>query len=228
MQAVKIRYHACLFSVYFAETNFCVNLHQRIMDHNRTAGAGAFRAHLTKFIQIDDDAFEDILTFFQNKSVAKKENLLVEGQVCRSHYFVIKGILRKFFVNEKGVEQTTEFAIENWWITDNIAYEHKLVSCFYIQAVEKSEILYISLDNQEKLLATFPVMERYFRFVYQRAYAAAQMRVKYFFSLSEEEFYRDFLHKYPEFVQRVPQYLIASFLGFTPEYLSEIRRKFNF
>lgn len=69
MQAVKIRYHACLFSVYFAETNFCVNLHQRIMDHNRTAGAGAFRAHLTKFIQIDDDAFEDILTFFQNKLV---------------------------------------------------------------------------------------------------------------------------------------------------------------
>jgi len=138
-----------------------------------------------------------------------------------------KGILRKFFVNEKGVEKTTEFAIENWWTTDNIAYEYKLASTFYIQAVEKSDILYISLDNQEKLLAAFPVMERYFRFVYQRAYAAAQMRVKYFFSLSKEEFYRDFLRKYPEFVQRVPQYLIASFLGFTPEYLSEIRRRLN-
>lgn len=135
--------------------------------------------------------------------------------------------MRKFFVNEKGVEKTTEFAIENWWITDNIAYEYKLASTFYIQAVEKSDILYISLDNQEKLLAAFPVMERYFRFVYQRAYAAAQMRVKYFFSLSKEEFYRDFLRKYPEFVQRVPQYLIASFLGFTPEYLSEIRRRLN-
>jgi len=68
-------------------------------------------------------------------------------------------------------------------------------------------------------------MERYFRFVYQRAYAAAQLRVKYLFSLSKEEFYRDMVVKYPEFVQRVPQYLIASYLGFTPEYLSEIRKK---
>src|SRR5690606_31507258 len=127
--------------------------------------------------------------------------------------------------NEKGVEQTTEFAIETWWLTDNIAYEHKLSTEFYIQAVEKSLILYISKDNQDKLLKAFPQMERYFRFVYQRAYAATQMRVKYLFSLSKEEFYHELLRKQPEFVQRVPQYLIASYLGFTPEYLSEIRKK---
>jgi len=184
-----------------------------------------FRAHLEKFIQIDDVTFERISKYFNINSVAKKENMLEEGQICRYHYFVLKGMLRKFFVNEKGVEQTTEFAIENWWLTDNMAYENKLVSSFYIQAVEKSEVLYISQENQEKLMAEFPLMERYFRFVYQRAYAAAQMRVKYLFSLPKEEFYRDMLRKYPEFVQRVPQYLIASFLGFTPEYLSEIRKK---
>ncbi|GAA4182027.1 Crp/Fnr family transcriptional regulator [Sphingobacterium ginsenosidimutans] len=186
-----------------------------------------FRAHLEKFIQIDDVTFERISTYFNINSVAKKENMLEEGQICRYHYFVLKGILRKFFVNEKGVEQTTEFAIENWWLTDNMAYENKRVSSFYIQAVENSEVLYISQENQEKLMAEFPLMERYFRFVYQRAYAAAQMRVKYLFSLPKEEFYRDMLRKYPEFVQRVPQYLIASFLGFTPEYLSEIRKKIN-
>ncbi|QIH35113.1 Crp/Fnr family transcriptional regulator [Sphingobacterium sp. DR205] len=184
-----------------------------------------FRTHLEKFIQIDDNTFEIISKYFDVISIAKKENLLEEGRVCRYHYFVLKGILRKFFVNEKGVEQTTEFAIENWWLTDNMAYEHKLVSSFYIQAVEKSEILYISQENQEKLMLEFPIMERYFRFVYQRAYAAAQMRVKYLFSLPKEQFYRDMLRKYPDFVQRVPQYLIASFLGFTPEYLSEIRKK---
>ncbi|MDM1294175.1 Crp/Fnr family transcriptional regulator [Sphingobacterium sp. N143] len=184
-----------------------------------------FKAHLAKFIVIDEAAFEGILKYFKTTSVAKKENLLEEGQICRYHYFVLNGILRKFFVNEKGVEQTTEFAIENWWLTDNIAYEHKLVTSFYIQAVEKTDLLYISQENQEKLLMEFPVMERYFRYVYQRAYAAAQMRVKYLFSLSKEEFYRDLSRKYPEFVQRVPQYLIASFLGFTPEYLSEIRKK---
>lgn len=184
-----------------------------------------FRNHLEKFITINDEDFEEILSYFEVKNFAKKENLLEEGQVCKYNYFVLNGLLRKFFMNEKGTEQITEFAIETWWMTDNISYEHKVPSEFYIQTVEKSEILVISSDSQEKLLVEFPVMERYFRFVYQRAYAANQMRVKYIFSLSKEEFYFNLLRKQPAFVQRVPQYLIASFLGFTPEYLSEIRKR---
>lgn len=184
-----------------------------------------FRKHLDKFIKINDDEFEEILKFFQRKLVAKKENLLEEGQICKHHYFVLDGMLRKFFINEKGIEQTIEFAIETWWLTDTLAYEHKTATSFFLQAVEKSELLCISLDNQDRLLHEFPKMERYFRYIYQRAYGAAQMRVKYIFSLSKEEFYCELLRKHPEFVQRVPQYLIASFLGFTPEYLSEIRKR---
>jgi CRP-like cAMP-binding protein len=184
-----------------------------------------FKQHLEKFIQVTDEEFAEILKYFNTKIIAKKENVLEEGQICRYHYFVTKGMLRKFFINAKDIQQTTEFAIETWWLTDNIAYEHKLPTSFYIQAVERTEVLYISRDNQEKLLEKFPVMERYFRFVYQRAYAAVQMRVKYLFSMSKEEFYYELVRKHPEFVQRVPQYLIASFLGFTPEYLSEIRKK---
>lgn len=184
-----------------------------------------FKKHLEKFIEINETEFNAILSFFQVVKVRKKENLLVEGQICKSNYFVLNGCLRKFFINEKGIEQTTEFAIENWWITDNIAFENKQVSDFYIQAVENSEVLIIDHLSQEKLLAEFPKMERYFRFVYQRAYAASQMRIKYLYSFSKEEFYHHLNNKYPEFVQRIPQYLIASFLGFTPEYLSEIRNK---
>lgn len=184
-----------------------------------------FKTHLEKFIKINDDDFEKIFSFFEVRTFAKKVNLLDEGQICKYNYFVLDGLLRKFFINEKGTEQITEFAIETWWMTDNISYEHKVPSEFYIQTVEKSEILIISGDAQEKLLEEFPVMERYFRFVYQRAYAANQMRVKYIFSLSKEDFYFNLLKKQPAFVQRVPQYLIASFLGFTPEYLSEIRKR---
>lgn len=184
-----------------------------------------FKAHLDKFITISDSEFAEILSFFEIRTIRKKENLLEEGQICKEHYFVLKGVLRKFFINEKGTEQTTEFAIENWWLTDNLAYEHQLKTGFYIQAVETSEILVITQKNQEQLLAQFPVLERYFRFIYQRAYAASQMRIKYIFSYSKDEFYFQLVKKYPEFVQRVPQYLIASFLGFTPEYLSEIRKK---
>lgn len=184
-----------------------------------------FKQHIAKFAEISDDDLEEILSFFEMKVISKKENILEEGQLCRHNIFVLKGLLRKFFINEKGNEQTIEFAIETWWINDNIAFERKCATEFYIQAVEKSEILCITYENQEKLVKAFPAMERYFRFVYQRAYAAAQMRIKYLFSLSKEDFYFNLANRYPEFVQRVPQYLIASFLGFTPEYLSEIRKK---
>lgn len=184
-----------------------------------------FRKHIDKFAQVSNDEFEEIKKFFDTKDVAKKVNLLEEGQICRYHFFVLNGLLRKFYINEKGIEQTTEFALETWWLTDNIAYEHKLPSQFYIQAVEKSKLLYITQDNQEKLVKAFPIMERYFRFIYQRAYAAAQMRIKYLYSLSKEEFYIQSVKRYPEFAQRIPQYLLASYLGFTPEYLSEIRKR---
>lgn len=184
-----------------------------------------FRKHLEKFITVNDEEFLAIANFFKIKTVSKKENLLLEGSICRQHFFVAEGCLRKFFINNKGVENTTEFAIENWWITDNIAYEHGLPTSFYIQAVEKSKILMIDRENQEKLLEQFPKMERYFRFIYQRAYAASQMRIKYLYDFTKEEFYEQLCKKQPEFVQRIPQYLIASFLGFSPEYLSEIRKK---
>jgi CRP-like cAMP-binding protein len=184
-----------------------------------------FKNHLEKFIEINDNEFLAILAFFQVAKVRKKENLLSEGQMCKSNYFVLNGCLRKFFVNDKGIEQTTEFAIEKWWITDNIAFENKQASEFYIQAVENSQILVIDQHSQEKLLAEFPKMERYFRFIYQRAYAASQMRIKYLYSFSKEDFFHHLNSRHPEFVQRIPQYLIASFLGFTPEYLSEIRNK---
>lgn len=184
-----------------------------------------FQTHLEKFIEIDDAEFSAIMAFFEIQKFKKKKNLLVEGAICKSNYFVLSGCLRKFFINNKGIEQTTEFAIETWWITDNIAYERKTPTEFYIQAVENAEILIINLDAQEKLLVEFPKMERYFRFIYQRAYAASQMRIKYLYDFTKEEFYEQLCKKQPEFVQRIPQYLIASFLGFTPEYLSEIRNK---
>ncbi|RAJ97989.1 CRP-like cAMP-binding protein [Larkinella arboricola] len=181
--------------------------------------------HLTRFVNVPDEDRATILRYFRPVTLNKKENLLEEGQVCQANYFVLKGCLRMFFVNEKGVEHTTQFAIENWWMTDNMAFQQQRPSDFYIQAVEKTEVLAINFESQEQLCARLPQFERYFRLVYQKAYAAAQLRIKYLYDFSREELYHHFNDRYPDFIQRVPQYLLASFLGFTPEYLSEIRKK---
>ncbi|WP_428660393.1 Crp/Fnr family transcriptional regulator [Runella sp.] len=183
------------------------------------------RRHIEKFTEINQEDFAGILAFFHPLELKKKENLLTEGKICRSNYFVVEGCLRMFFINDKGVEQTIQFAIENWWLADYASFEAQKPSEFYIQAVEKCEILAIDCQAQEEMLQAFPRMERYFRMVHQRAHAASQFRIRSLYDLSREELYYQFTKRHPEFVQRVPQYLLASFLGFTPEYLSEIRSK---
>ncbi|MCU7548250.1 Crp/Fnr family transcriptional regulator [Chitinophagaceae bacterium LB-8] len=187
--------------------------------------AEQFKKHLAKFVKINEVDFPEILNFFQLIHVKKKENLVTEGNICRCQYFVLEGCLRMFFIKENGIEQTTQFAIENWWMTDLFAFENQGPATFNIQAVEKSVVLAIDYLSYEKLLQQFPQMERYFRFVYQRAFASSQIRMKYHYDFSKEEMYLHFRDNFPEFLQRVPQYLLASYLGFTPEYLSEIRNK---
>ncbi len=181
--------------------------------------------HLSRFVALKEEDQAGILAFFQRKHVKKKDNLLEEGRICKHHYFIEQGCLRLFFVNEKGVEQTTHFAIENWWLTDYLAFQSQQTTGFYIQAVENTQVLAIDWHAQERLLAQYPCLERYFRLVYQRAYGADQLRIKYLYAFSREELYSHFSTHFPEFIQRIPQYLLASFLGFTPEYLSEIRKK---
>lgn len=181
--------------------------------------------HIKKFISIGEREMEDVLSFFEAVAFRKKQNLLTEGSICKSNYFVANGLLRMFFINDRGIEQTTQFALENWWIADYASFERQEPSDYYIQAVEKTEVLALSHANQELLLQRHPAMEKYFRIIHQRVHAAAQFRIKTLYDLSREELYHSFNDTHPEFVQRVPQYLLASFLGFTPEYLSEIRAR---
>ena len=130
-----------------------------------------------------------------------------------------------FFLDVDGTEQTIQFAIENWWMTDIDAFNKGKKSAFSIQAVENTEVLSIDKNQMERMLGTYPMMESYFRQVYERAYAASLFRVRFLMRLSKEQIYDHFSGSFPEFIQRIPQKVLASFLGITPEYLSEIRKK---
>src|SRR5690606_20152704 len=148
--------------------------------------------HFEKYIEIPTQDNQEILNFFEAISYNKKENLLDLHSKCKFHYFVIKGCLRMFFIDDKGVEHTIQFAIENWWLTDYLAFEQQTNTEFIIQALEPTEVLQIDHAKQEKLFQKFPQLERYFRLIYQRVYASLQLRTKFQYDLSREEFYRNF------------------------------------
>lgn len=181
--------------------------------------------HIQKIAGCSREELPPLAEYVQVVTVQRRQILLSENSYCDKQFFVVNGCLRMVAVDEKGGEQTIQFAIENWWITDIEAFQHSKRSSCAIQAIETSDILFIDKQSSDVLLAAYPVMERYFRLVYQRAYAAALFRIRLLFSLSKEEMYTTFSAHYPEFIQRIPQKILASFLGFTPEYLSELRKK---
>ena len=180
--------------------------------------------HIKRFVSLSDSDVEEICSRFTSLEIAKKQNILTTGESCKYLYFVGKGCLQLFSVDERGVEQTIQFALENWWMTDLEAFNRHGRASFCIQALEKSQLLAIDKNSFDSLLSDHPLLEKYFRLIYERAYSASLFRMKYF-RLPKEEFYDNFYNSYPDFIQRIPQKVLASFLGFTPEYLSELRRK---
>jgi CRP/FNR family transcriptional regulator len=181
--------------------------------------------HINKFTMLTADEIDLINKSVTIQKVKKRAFLLESGKVCKSNYFVVKGCLRLYFVDRKLTDQITQFAIENWWITDQDSFDSGRPSQYYIQAVEESEVIVITKEALEELYTRVPKLERYFRIIYQRVYNAWQRRTKFLHDQTDEERYRFFSESYPGFMQRVPQYMVASYLGFTPQFLSKIRAK---
>ncbi|GGE60388.1 CRP-like cAMP-binding protein [Pedobacter psychrotolerans] len=181
--------------------------------------------HIHKFVKLSRDEEEILATLLKKISVKKKVFLLEQGQICKANYFVVKGCVRLYFIDIKGAEQTTQFAIENWWLSDLTSFLFQKPSEFFIQAAETTEVIAIEYHHYEEMFTQLPKLERYFRLVLQKSHQASQMRIRYLYSMTAEERYHHFNASFPEFVQRIPQYMLASYLGFTPEFLSKIRAK---
>ncbi|MGC3943679.1 MAG: Crp/Fnr family transcriptional regulator [Chryseolinea sp.] len=182
-------------------------------------------SHLKRFVPFHETEASILRKYLGTLHVGKKEHLVETLQPCPYHYFVVEGCLRMYFFNEKGDEQTVQFAIENWWMTDHSAYTQGNDSLFCIQAIEPSTLLTINRQLQEELFKVMPSLERYFRIIYQRAYAAAQYRMRVRQDYSGEDTYLMFKKSFPDFVDRIPQYMLASYLGITPEYLSVVKKR---
>jgi len=182
-------------------------------------------AHIKRFVSLSADEEQLLCDKLEVKVLKKKEFLLQPGKLCPGNYFVVKGCLRLYFVNDKLHEQIIQFAIENWWMADHDSLSNKQPSQCYIQAVEPCELLLLSEKNRILLFEQIPKLEGYFSIIMQKAFVAAQRRIGFIFNQTEEERYRHFAKLFPGFIQRVPQYMLASYLGFTPQFLSRIRAK---
>jgi CRP-like cAMP-binding protein len=159
------------------------------------------------------------------KKVKKKDFLLRAGEVCDFEIFIIKGCVRVYYIDANGIEVDLYFAIEDWWVGDLASFYQQKPSQLYIQTIEESELLIISYKNKEKLFEKVPAFERLFRLMLQRANETLINRLISNLSKPAEERYKEFTQKYPTISQRVPQQLIAAYLGISPEFLSKLRKR---
>ena len=180
--------------------------------------------YLKAKINFSDSQFEEVKRLFVEKTVAKGKVLLQAGEVCQHSFFVVKGCLRSYVIDKEGKEHIIQFAPENWWISDLNSLNRQELSMFFIDAVEDSEVLMTDRGFNEKIAAIIPQSAEMFQNLTQNSFRAMQKRLVSHLSDTAEERYLEFIKIYPTLALRVPQKMIASYIGVAPESLSRIRK----
>ena len=182
-----------------------------------------FLRYVRQYISLDPEEEALLLSKARVKNYRKGQYVVQNGEICRYENFVLSGCLKTFYIDSEGQEHIVMFAIENWWTTDLGSFITQTAADLDVQCVEDSTLLQFSFDELEQLYLTVPKLERFFRIIIQKALAATLKRLVNNFSLPAKDRYLRFREQYPQIEQRVPQYMIASYLGITKEFLSKIR-----
>ncbi|GJM35845.1 MAG: cAMP-binding protein [Saprospiraceae bacterium] len=162
---------------------------------------------------------------FKPVELKKKQFLLRSGEYANHMRFIAGGCLKLFNIDDVGNEHILQFGIQRWWMNDLYAYLTQKPATYFIQAITNSTVLQIHRDRLNELFDQIHMMDRFFRIKTQNGYVALQERTIQAMSQSAEQRYAHFVKRYRAMEQQIPQYMIASYLGITPEHLSTIRKK---
>jgi len=182
-----------------------------------------FLDYIKQYVELTPGEESILLLKVKVRKYLKGQFVVQNGDICRHESFVLAGCLKTFYIDNEGQEHIIMFAIENWWTADLGSFITQTPADLSVQCLENSELVQIHYNDLQQLYLEIPKLERFFRVILQKAFVAAQKRIINNFSLSATKRYMQFREQYPKIEQRVPQYMIASYLGITKEFLSKIR-----
>lgn len=182
------------------------------------------RKQVEEIISLTDQEFEDVLRYFKLKKLKKHQFLVQEGSMVTNDHFVIKGLLKSYYINEEGKERIMQFASKDWWITDYQAFFNGTKSDLNIDCIEDTEVLCISAIDREKLCAEMHKMEHFFRKKSNAGYVALQRRILSLLNNDAKQRYEQFVTQYPKLFKKLSKTLIASYLGVSRETLSRLSK----
>jgi len=185
----------------------------------------AILKHVGEKIDLDDSEKKFFVSLLQKKTFPRKSVILSPGEACKNQYFVIKGVLRIFYLDNEGIEHNAKFAPENWWAFDIESFFESTPAYYGIDCLEDTDVLMLTQEDHAALLKKIPAFERFYRLMMTQSFVALQHRMTQSLSLTAEERYSQFQKKYPGLESRIPQKHIASYLGITPVFLSMLRKQ---
>ena len=164
---------------------------------------------------------------FHDKKLRRKQYFLQEGDICKQIAFVVKGAARMYSIDEKGHEHVVRFALETWWLGDHESFNLLTPSRFHIEMLEDTDLLVITTVNAHELRDRVKGFDLTIKAMDKQLAIATQKRIHAAISMTAEERYEELVKTYPQFLQRFPQNMVASYLGVSPETLSRTRRYFG-
>lgn len=179
--------------------------------------------YINKYVNLTKDEEELLVSKLGFRKYLKGQYVLQQGDICKHASYVVSGCTKTFYVDDEGQEHIIMFSIEDWWTSDMGSFITQTPADYNVQCLENTELIQFSHDAQDELFKDIPKLERFFRMIVERALVASQKRIVRNFSMTAKEQFIYFREQYPKMEQRIPQYMIASYLGITKEFLSKIK-----
>lgn len=181
---------------------------------------------IKKNIDINDDDLKIVLSYFKSINKNKNDILLPKGKNSQVSYFVVKGCLRLFYIDEEGKDITRYIAFENQFATELVSFITNQPAQESIQVIENSELLYITHRDFRQLMKTIPKWKDFYNIYLEKAYVNNSKRLISFTTLNALERYEQLFDVNPDIVKRLPNKVVASYINISHETLSRIKSKF--
>ncbi|MEZ4972819.1 MAG: Crp/Fnr family transcriptional regulator [Cyclobacteriaceae bacterium] len=183
--------------------------------------------HLNSFLPLTEEETSELQKRVSQKTVKRRQFILSAGEVCKHYNFIVEGCFKMYKVDDTAKEHNLHFAVENQWITDIGSFHSEQPSQLYIEAVEPSIVLQISKGDLIFFYEHNIKFNRIFRVMVEDEFVRLQNRLLQTISTTAEQRYLEFIEQYPDLFNRISNVQVASYLGITPEFLSNIRKKLS-
>jgi len=176
-------------------------------------------------LSLTQDELKKFISYFTVEKFKKKEHLVVVGQNS-SNYFVLQGGLRMYYIDEKEHEYNLKFAFEGWWLGDVVSYINLTGAEYLIQAMEETIVIGITRKSQFEMFEEFPQIKDVYISELERALVWTFQRILDSTKNTANERFLNFMKTYPNFINRISDANIASFIGVSPEYYSKLKKTY--